>query len=86
MIKTRLTRPSGPMMSSPPPTLAMRTVGTGIHSRMIPALAKESVSALSMITKARSRMSSHSKQVILLQGGCFCLPAAHVLVARRYEL
>lgn len=85
MIKTRLTPPSGPMTNSPPPTLAMKMVEMGIHLRMIPALGEESVSAPSMITKARSRMSSHSKQVIIAQGGYFCLPAAHVLVAQRYE-
>ena len=69
MIKTRRTRPSGLMMNSPQPTLAMKMAETGTRLRTIPALGEESVSVLSMIMKARSRMSSHSKQVIIVQGG-----------------
>ncbi len=64
MIKTKLTRPSGPTMSSQLRTL-MKTAETGIHSKMIPAPAEGSVSALSMIMKARNKMSSPSKQVII---------------------
>lgn len=66
MIKTKLTRLSGPMTSSPLRTLATRTVGTGTHSKTIPAPGKGSVSALSMIMMARNRMSSPSKQVIII--------------------
>ena len=64
MIRTKLTRPSGPMMSSPLRTPATRTAETETHLKMTPALGEESVSALSMTTKARNRMSSPSKQVI----------------------
>lgn len=65
MIKTKPTPPSGPTMSSPPRTLAMKMVETAIHSKMIPAPGKGSVSVLSMIMKARNRMSSPSKQVFI---------------------
>lgn len=51
------------MMSSLLHTQAMRTVGTAIHLKMIPALGEGYACVLSMTTKARSRMSSPLKQV-----------------------
>ena len=73
MTKTKLTRPSGPTTSSQPHTPAMKTVAMGIHLRKIPAPGKGSVSAPSMITRARNRMSSPSKQVRLPDTGFLTL-------------
>lgn len=67
MIKIKLTPLSGLMMNSPPLIPAMKMVEMGIHSKMTPALGEGSASVLSMIMKARNRMSSPSKQVVIRQ-------------------